>query len=154
MLYLRQSTQGAHNPWGGYSFTWCDTELTVTGRTPSGRLPLRCTQSARRLLLTMRICLTDTGRSPSGRLPLRRTQSLRRLLLSMRICITTHGHRAHNPQAGYHLGAHNPWGGRSSVLHGGRPWGQACVVNKQRWVLTFTTDNRPKTSSPGPLLLI
>ena len=64
---LNSQLQGAHPP-AGYHYI---------GRT----------QSARRLLLTMRIyILTDTGRSASGRLPLTgRTQSLRRLLLTMRI---------------------------------------------------------------------
>ena len=41
-------------------------DLTVVECTPSGRLPLRRTQSLRRLLLTMRRCLTDTGRSLRG----------------------------------------------------------------------------------------
>ena len=121
MLYLRQATQGAHNPRGGYSFTWCNTELTVTGHSPSGRLPLT------------RVHTIREEAAPYYE----------------NIYIITHGHRAHIPQAGYPLGTHNPWGGCSSVLHGGWPWGQACGVNQQRELLPSqpNTDNRPRAQA-------
>ena len=59
--------------------------LTDTGRSPSGRLPLRRTQSLRRLLLTVRLYYNPwtQGAHLSGRLPLRRTQSMRGQLLSV-----------------------------------------------------------------------
>ena len=96
--------------------------LTDTGRSPSGRLPLRCTQSLRRLLLSMRKYYNPwaSGARPSGRLPLGHTQSMRWLLLS-----TTWG-----STLGSGLLCESV---ESSYLH---------------------TDNKPKTSSPGSLLLI
>ena len=58
--------------------------LTATGRSPSGRLPRRCTQSLRRLLLTVRLYYNPCtqGAHLSGRLPIGRTQSMRGQLLS------------------------------------------------------------------------
>ena len=77
--------EGAHNPRGGCSILWGTTRLTVTGRSPSGRLPLRRTQSLRRLLLTVSLYYNPwtQGAHLSGRLPLRRTQSMRGQLLSV-----------------------------------------------------------------------
>ena len=86
MLYLRQATQGTHNPWGGYSFTWCDTELTVTGHSPSGRLPLTRVHTIREEAAPYYEDIYynpwTLGAHPSGRLPVGRTQSMRWLLLS------------------------------------------------------------------------
>ena len=59
--------------------------LTATGRSPSGRLPRRHTQSLRRLLLTVRIYYNNPwtqGAHLSGRLPIGHTQSMRGQLLS------------------------------------------------------------------------
>ena len=128
-------------------------DLTVVERSPSGRLPLRRTQSLRRLLLTMRRCLTDTGRSPSGRLPLRRTQSLRRLLLSMSI--------DYNPRA---LGAH-PSGRLPLRRTQSMRWlllsttwestlGSGLCCDSAEIVLTFATQHRQQTRSPSSQLLI
>ena len=58
--------------------------LTAIGRSPSGRLPRRCTQSLRRLLLTVRLYYNPCtqGAHLSGRLPIGCTQSMRGQLLS------------------------------------------------------------------------
>ena len=110
MLYLRQSTRGAHNPWGGYSFTWCDTELTVTGRTPSGRLPLHRVHTIHEEAAP---CYED--------------------ILDSQL-------QGAHPQAGYHLGTHNPWGG-CSLLWGYvlQPMDIGCSTLRQAttWVHTI-----------------
>ena len=102
MLYLRQSRQGAHNLWGGYSFTWRDTELTVTGRTPSGRLPLT---SAHTIRVEAAPYYEDIYYNPVdiGHTSLRQA--------------TPRAHTIHEVAA-------------PQVLHGGRPWGQTCGANQ------------------------
>ena len=87
MLYLQQATQGTHNPWGGYSLTWCDTKLTDTGHSHSGRLPL--TYCAHNPWGGCSLLWGYTKPMDTGRTSLRqathyigRTQSMRWLLLS------------------------------------------------------------------------
>ena len=80
MLYLRQATQGTHNLWGGYSFTWCDTELAVTGRSPSSRLPLTRAHTIREEAAP---CYEDIlnsplqGTHPQAGYPLHRAHTIR-----------------------------------------------------------------------------